>query len=242
MAYTTLKAAIDSALPTNGTNSITALAHRTILKQAVDDLAAYDFKGIAAPGDTPAAFDGKVYYMTAEAGTYTNFGGLTVSAGELVLLTNDGGGWVKNTLGFSVGVNSYQHNDCWIRATGSGVTTALVAGVLTVTIPSGVRLQYLRFNTNSTDLAAASDLTIRIDDQNGDVNQGTVDTFCPPIAQIIQRDNLSNDPPTLANPFEYTVDNAPSPQQQITNYGSDQIDITFKNIDSYDKFSVVLSW
>jgi len=243
MGYATTKAAIDAAFADNVTNDITPAITRTNLKAMIDALDGYKFQGVATPATSATTDEGKIMFFATEAGTYTNFNSIVVNAGEFVVLTNDaGGGWVKNTLGSSQAVQEYQHNDLWIKATGTGVTGVLVAGVLTVTVPSGVRLHYLRFNTNATDISGAADFTVRIDDQNGVANQGTVDTFAPPMTAFINRDNLSNDPPTSAFPFVYTQGDANDPQVQIVDYGSDQVDVKFIGVDNYTEFSVIITF
>lgn len=95
MAYVLLKAAVDSALPTNAANAITAAAHRTILKDSIDVVGSLQFAGVATPSTNPGTPDGKLFYMTLEAGTYTNFGGLVVAIDELTFLKWDGLVWTK---------------------------------------------------------------------------------------------------------------------------------------------------
>jgi len=243
MGYNDTKTALGIAFADNVTNDITPAVARTQLEAIIDALDGYKFQGVAAPVTSANTDEGKIMYFATEAGTYTDFNNIVVNAGEFAVLTNNAGaGWVKNTLGASQAVTEYQDNDLWIRATGAGVTGLLVAGVLTVTVPSGVRLHYLRFNTDATAISGASDFTVRIDDQNGVANQGTVDTFAPPQVAFLKRDNLSNDPPTPGFPFVYTQGAGDDPQVQITDYGSDQIDIKFISVDAFTDFSVIITF
>ena len=58
------------------------------------------FAGIATPTTDPGTPDGPVFYIATEAGTYSNFDGISVADGEVVILEWKGS-WDKKTTGFA---------------------------------------------------------------------------------------------------------------------------------------------
>lgn len=64
----------------------------------------YLLAGIATPSTNPGVPDGNVFYLATTAGTYTNFGGLSVEDGELAILKYDGT-WSKDKIDISTGKN-----------------------------------------------------------------------------------------------------------------------------------------
>lgn len=58
----------------------------TTLQSRLDE--GYIYKGIATPTTNPSTPTGKVFYVAVQAGTYTNFGGLTVSQGINIIKYN----------------------------------------------------------------------------------------------------------------------------------------------------------
>lgn len=160
------------------------------------------------------------------------------------VLTTDGAGnytWTAPAAGGG-STEVYQSGSALIKADGLGVTYSLSGNVGTVTIPAGVRLDYIRVNESSTSIGNATDFTLKITDNNADVNQGTVTDYMPPISQFIKRDNLNNDPPNITFPFINTADAPPTPQMQITNYGGNSIDLTYKNVDSFTEWTVIANY
>lgn len=59
------------------------------------------FAGIATPTTDPGTPDGHVFYIATEAGTYSNFNGISVSDGEIAILEWEGS-WVKKDTGFAI--------------------------------------------------------------------------------------------------------------------------------------------
>ena len=56
----------------------------------------YQFRGIATPDTNPGTPDGPVFYFAAEAGTYSNFSGITINTDETaILIWNNGATWEK---------------------------------------------------------------------------------------------------------------------------------------------------
>ena len=59
------------------------------------------FAGIATPSTNPGTPDGPVFYLASEAGTYSNFNGISVADGEAVILLWNDGAWTKKTTGLA---------------------------------------------------------------------------------------------------------------------------------------------
>lgn len=97
--YSTLLAAINAAITTNGNNEIEGSDLNAVLQQMVLALGmGYQYMGIATPATSPGTPDAKVFYLASEAGTYTNFGGLVVNDGEVCALVWNGS-WTKQVTG-----------------------------------------------------------------------------------------------------------------------------------------------
>jgi len=99
--YAGLKAALDAVIRTNQQNAITG----DILNAALDDMidalgAGYQYIGKATTSTNPGTPDHNVVYLahntTDSTATYTNFGNLTLAAGEIALLKYNGS-WSKDT-------------------------------------------------------------------------------------------------------------------------------------------------
>ena len=96
--YATLKAAVQTAIKTNGTQAITGQILQTQLVNIINALGGkFQFGGLATPAGTFSAGDDNVAFLAAEPGTYTNFGGISVASGEVALLLYNGS-WTKQSL------------------------------------------------------------------------------------------------------------------------------------------------
>lgn len=96
--YANLLATIAANIYTNGNREVTA----AMVKSAVDAMVGslgygYQFRGAAAPSDNPGTPDQRVYYVAKSNGTYTYFGGLSVSEDEIAILKWDSA-WSKEVL------------------------------------------------------------------------------------------------------------------------------------------------
>lgn len=60
----------------------------------------YQFRGIATPATNPGIPTEPMFYLTSEAGTYSNFDGIEVQSGETAILKWSKS-WVKELLGFA---------------------------------------------------------------------------------------------------------------------------------------------
>lgn len=100
MAYNALNNLIDAYIYANGVQAITGQILNGVLKQMVSQLGSgYHLMGVAGPETVPASNDYAMAYFAATAGEYTDFGGITLAAGEVaVLLTSGNGSWSKQTI------------------------------------------------------------------------------------------------------------------------------------------------
>lgn len=128
--YATLKAAIQQVVKTNGANEITGALLQQSLLAMIDSLGnGYMYAGLATPSTNPGTPDQNVFYIASTAGTYSNFGSLVLSAGEVAILRYNGS-WAKDTTGFATtGLVSVSNNNLMISGDKSGVTTPDVFNV-----------------------------------------------------------------------------------------------------------------
>lgn len=90
--YAVLKAAINAVIKTNGNKEITGQVLNQTLMAIVDSFGEnYQFAGVAVPSTNPGTPDQNIFYLAAQAGTYTNFGATVLPAGISMLE------WKNNT-------------------------------------------------------------------------------------------------------------------------------------------------
>ena len=95
--YANLKSAIQQVVKTNGNNEITGSLLQQSLLAMIDSLGGnYSYSGIATPTTNPGTPDQNVFYIAAEPGAYSNFGGASLSVGEVAILKYNGS-WHKDT-------------------------------------------------------------------------------------------------------------------------------------------------
>lgn len=88
--YQTLKSAIQDVVKTNGNNEITGALLQQSLFAIINSLGSgYQFVGVATPAINPGTPDQKVFYIANSKGTYTNFGGISITENEVVILYYD---------------------------------------------------------------------------------------------------------------------------------------------------------
>lgn len=100
MAYNALNNLIDAYIYANGVQAITGSVLNGVLKAMVAQLGeGYHIFGVATPSTRAAINDEPMAYFAATAGTYLDFGGITLDPGEVaVLLTSGNGVWAKQTI------------------------------------------------------------------------------------------------------------------------------------------------
>ena len=79
--YTSLKAAVANVVKTNGHGDITGAALQSVINENIIPVLGlgYQYMGFAETNTDPGTPDARVFYLANKPGTYTNFGGLTVS-------------------------------------------------------------------------------------------------------------------------------------------------------------------
>ena len=88
--YQLLKADIDKKVYQNGAQEITGANLNSVLNEMVTTLGAeYQFAGVATIDTNPGTPDAKVFYIANGKGTYTNFGGISITEDEIVILYYD---------------------------------------------------------------------------------------------------------------------------------------------------------
>ena len=99
--YNSLKATIDANIKQNGNQEITGQILNSVLNQMVTTLGAgYQFAGVATIATNPGSPDAKVFYIANGKGTYTNFGGVSVTEDDVVVLYWDSS-WHKVSTGIA---------------------------------------------------------------------------------------------------------------------------------------------
>lgn len=99
--WSDLKNAVASIIKTNGAQEITGQLLQNVLNNIISNVGLNStFAGIATPETNPGTPDGNVFYLATTAGTYSNFNGIVIKAGEAVILEWKGS-WTKNTSGFA---------------------------------------------------------------------------------------------------------------------------------------------
>jgi len=96
--YGSLKTTIAQKVYTNGQGQVTAQMVKDALNAMVNSLGnKFQFAGVANLSTDPGTPDYNVAYFAATAGTYTNFGNLTVSANQICVFKYNGS-WTKEVL------------------------------------------------------------------------------------------------------------------------------------------------
>lgn len=139
--YSNLAATINAQIKANGNQEITGPVLNAVLTAMVNVLGdGYRLNGVAVPADNPGSPDNRVAYLAAQDGTYTNFGGLTIS-GEVALLLWDSA-WTKETL-FSI-------DTAVTPGSGHLVTSGAVDSALT-TLANIIALAYMQLVPAATE-------------------------------------------------------------------------------------------
>lgn len=94
-----MKSALENAIQwDNGENLITGPFMLSCLNTIINSLGAnFQFVDVANPSTAPGTPDQNVFYIAAQAGTYTNFDGIVLADGEVAILVYNGS-WVKKSI------------------------------------------------------------------------------------------------------------------------------------------------
>lgn len=167
--YSNLRAVIAANIYQNNNNEVTA----DMVKTAMDAVVAcigngYLYKGVATPATDPSTPDEKVFYLASEAGTYTNFGGIVVAAGEVAIIKGSGSSWSKD----ATGINAMNASPDTIN----GGTKLSQAGKVVANVADQADLQILQNALVDADFELMTPdniITGRVANDTGTVSSGS---------------------------------------------------------------------
>ena len=100
--YKQLKAAIAAVIKANGMQEITGDVLQATLLSLVSNIGDNaTFAGMATPDTNPGTPDQNIFYLAAQPGVYSNFGGVELTD-QVLIFTNKNGIWVKNESGIAI--------------------------------------------------------------------------------------------------------------------------------------------
>ena len=99
--YEQLKASIAAVIKANGMQKITGNVLQATLLSLVSNIGDNaTFAGMATPDTNPGTPDQNIFYLAAQPGVYSNFGGVELTD-QVLIFTNKNGIWVKNESGIA---------------------------------------------------------------------------------------------------------------------------------------------
>ena len=99
--YKQLKAAIAAVIKANGMQEITGDVLQATLLSLVNNIGDNaTFAGMATPDTNPGTPDQNIFYLAAQPGVYSNFGGVELTD-QVLIFTNKNGIWEKNESGIA---------------------------------------------------------------------------------------------------------------------------------------------
>lgn len=99
--YKELKAAVSSVIKTNGNQEITGAIMQNALLSIISTVGGNaTFAGIATPDTNPGTPDQNVFYLAAQPGIYSNFGGAELTD-QILVFSNKNGNWAKADSGIA---------------------------------------------------------------------------------------------------------------------------------------------
>lgn len=99
--YEQLKQAVSNVIKNNGNMEITGDILQNTLLSIISTVGGNaTFAGIATPSTNPGTPDQNVFYLASQNGTYSNFGGVTLTD-EVAIFSNKNGNWVKQDSGIA---------------------------------------------------------------------------------------------------------------------------------------------
>lgn len=100
--YKQLKAAIAAVIKANGMQEITGDVLQSTLLSLVSNIGDNaTFAGMATPDTNPGTPDQNIFYLAAQPGVYSNFGGVKLTD-QVLIFTNKNDIWVKNESGIAI--------------------------------------------------------------------------------------------------------------------------------------------
>lgn len=100
--YEQLKQAVADIIKTNGNQEITGAIMQNTLLSIISTVGSNaTFAGIATPTTNPGTPDQNIFYLAAQPGVYSNFGGVELT-NQVILFANKKGNWVKQNTGIAI--------------------------------------------------------------------------------------------------------------------------------------------
>ena len=100
--YEQLKQAVADVIKTNGNQEITGAIMQNTLLSIISTVGSNaTFAGIATPTTNPGTPDQNIFYLAAQPGVYSNFGGVELT-NQVILFANKNGNWVKQNTGIAI--------------------------------------------------------------------------------------------------------------------------------------------
>lgn len=100
--YEQLKQAVADVIKTNGNQEITGAILQNALLTIISTVGdGAIFAGIATPTTNPGTPDQNIFYLAAQPGIYSNFGGVELT-NQVILFANKNGNWVKQNTGIAI--------------------------------------------------------------------------------------------------------------------------------------------
>lgn len=100
--YEQLKQAVSDVIKTNGNQEITGAIMQNALLSIISTVGSNaTFAGIATPTTNPGTPDQNIFYLAAQPGIYSNFGGVELT-NQVILFANKNGNWVKQNTGIAI--------------------------------------------------------------------------------------------------------------------------------------------
>ena len=100
--YEQLKQAVADVIKTNGNQEITGAIMQNTLLSIISTVGSNaTFAGIATPTTNPGTPDQNIFYLAAQPGVYSNFGGVELT-NHVILFANKNGNWVKQNTGIAI--------------------------------------------------------------------------------------------------------------------------------------------
>lgn len=100
--YEELKQAVADVIKSNGNQEITGAILQNALLSIISTVGSgATFAGIAKPTTNPGTPDQNIFYLAAQPGIYSNFGGVELT-NQVILFANKNGNWVKQNTGIAI--------------------------------------------------------------------------------------------------------------------------------------------
>ena len=192
---------------------------------------------VDATGRVTAAANGS-------AGSGTTLPAYTTSNANQALVVDSAGtalAWKTQSSGTLQYYHPSGNTGVLVKATGTGVTFTQATNVMTITIPSGVFLEYIRINSNVTAIGGQNNkLYINITDLSGKTNNDRTDMVVP----LYESGNNLGPLPALTSPDQlHNFDSASSLSGIVAGLGSGTIMLIlngFGNFNNANGFYIIL--